>query len=134
MLCADGFRAQALIIGVYIGEAMVSSRQQGERLRKQRERQKDYRDRLKAERKPTRDDIARIVLHFMVLLASEADDPRSLDQLINRVLEALKEQGFNEDASLDVLDDLIAKYTKTNWGFRRKVHLKPGRASDDTKH
>ncbi|SPL62325.1 hypothetical protein OHAE_5393 [Ochrobactrum soli] len=113
---------------------MVSSRQQGERLRKQRERQKDYRDRLKAERKPTRDDIARIVLHFMVLLASEADDPRSLDQLINRVLEALKEQGFNEDASLDVLDDLIAKYTKTNWGFRRKVHLKPGRASDDTKH
>lgn len=41
----------------------------------------------------------------MVLLASEADDPRSLDQLINRVLEALKEQGFDEDASLEVLDE-----------------------------
>ncbi len=113
---------------------MTSSRQQSERLRKQRERQKNYRDRLKADRKPTRDDIARIVLHFMVLLASEADDPRSLDQLINRVLEALKDQGFDEEASLDVLDDLIAKYTKTNWGFRRKVHLMPGRAPDGPEH
>ncbi|MEJ5022949.1 hypothetical protein WH297_24925 [Ochrobactrum vermis] len=111
---------------------MASSRQQSERLRKQRERQKNYRDRLKADRKPTRDDIARIVLHFMVLLASEADDPRSLDQLINRVLEALKEQGYDEDASLDVLDDLIAKYTKTNWGFRRKMHLGADKVLDGT--
>ena len=39
---------------------MTSNKQQAERLRKQRERQKEYRARLRAERKPTRDDVARV--------------------------------------------------------------------------
>lgn len=105
---------------------MASSKQQAERLRKQRERQKIYRDRLKADRKPTRDDIARVVLHFVVMHASKADDPQSLDRFTKRVLKTLKAQGFDEDASLDVFDDLIAKYTKKNWGFRRKTHMVDG--------
>jgi len=44
---------------------MTSSRQQSERLRKQRERQKDYRDRLRIQRKPTRDHIARGPVGFL---------------------------------------------------------------------
>lgn len=47
------------------------SKEQAERLRKQRERQRVYRLRLKAERRPSRDDIARVVLLFMIVRASK---------------------------------------------------------------
>jgi hypothetical protein len=87
---------------------MASNWQQSERLRKQCERQKDYRDRLRAERKPTRDDIVRVLLHY-----------------------GLADQGFDKDASLGVIDDLIDKYTKRGWDFRRKVHLMPPGDADD---
>lgn len=110
-------------ISFTLGEAMSLSRQQAERLRKQRERQKIYRAQLKAERKPTRDDIARVVLHFMIVRAANDKDRGFLDQFIDLILADLKTQGFDEATSLDVLDDLIIKYTKMNWDFRRKIHL-----------
>ncbi|PWL16590.1 hypothetical protein DKP76_16600 [Falsochrobactrum shanghaiense] len=113
---------------------MASSRQQSERLRKQRERQKDYRDRLRAERKPTRDDIARVLLHFMIVKAVKSGNQDGTEKLIDMLLDALADQGFDKDASLEVIDDLIVRYTKSGWDFRRKVHLKSGRASDGTKH
>jgi len=102
------------------------SREQAERLRKQRERQRAYRDRLKAERRPSRDDIARVVLHFMIVRASKDENNGFLEQLTDLILKGLKSQGFDEDASLDVLDDLIAKYATSTWGFRRKTHMLQG--------
>ncbi|KAB2784135.1 hypothetical protein F9K97_18840 [Brucella anthropi] len=113
---------------------MASNRQQSERLRKQRERQKDYRDRLRAERKPTRDDIARVLLHFMIVKAVKSGNQDGMEKLIDMLLDALKGQGFDKDASLEVIDDLIVRYTKSGWDFRRKVHLSAGELVGDTEH
>lgn len=121
--CADGFWAHCLIEDADFGELMRSlSKEQAERLRKQRERQRVYRLRLKAERRPSRDDIARVVLLFMIVRASKDWNHRFLEQLTDLILKGLKSQGFDEDASLDVLDDLIAKYATSTCGFRRKIH------------
>jgi len=46
-----------------------------------------------------------------------------MEKLISMLLDALADQGFDKDASLDVIDDLIARYTKGGWDFRRKTHL-----------
>ncbi len=113
---------------------MTSSRQQSERLRKQRERQKDYRDRLRVQRKPTRDDIARVLLHFMIVKAVKSGNQDGTEKLIDMLLDALADQGFDKDASLEVIDDLIVRYTKSGWDFRRKMHLRPGGVLDDTEH
>jgi len=102
---------------------MATSRQDAERLGKQRERQRRYRDRQRAERRPGRDDIARILLHFMIVKAVKSEDTVAMEKLITMLLDALKGQGFDEDASLDVVEDLIFRYTKRGWDFRRKIHL-----------
>jgi len=102
---------------------MATSRQDAERLGKQRERQRRYRDRQRAERRPGRDDIARILLHFMIVKAVKSADTVAMEKLITMLLDALKGQGFDEDASLDVVEDLIFRYTKRGWDFRRKIHL-----------
>ncbi|MEE9922386.1 MAG: hypothetical protein PBV01_03235 [Brucella anthropi] len=110
---------------------MASNRQQAERLRKQRERQKEYRDRLRAERKPTRDDVARVFLHFMIAKAMRSGNQDGMEKLIDMLLDGLADQGFDKDASLDVIDDLIDRYTKRGWDFRRKVHLMSHEGADD---
>ena len=110
---------------------MASSKQQAERLRKQRERQKEYRDRMRAERKPTRDDVARVFLHFMIAKAMKSGNQDGMEKLIDLLLDGLADQGFDKDASLDAIDDLIDRYTKRGWDFRRKVHLMPHGDADD---
>ena len=103
---------------------MATSRQQAEQqLRKQRERQQEYRERLRAERRPGRDDVARILLHFMIVKAVKSGDKDGMEKLIDMLLNALAAQGFDRDASLDVIEDLIFRYTRRGWDFRRKVHL-----------
>ena len=102
---------------------MATSRQQAERLREQRERQQQYRDRLRVERRPNRDDVARVLLHFMIIKAQKSGDKGGMEKLVSMLLDALADQGFDKDASLDVIDDLIERYTKRGWEFRRKVHL-----------
>lgn len=103
---------------------MATSRQQAEQqLRKQRERQQEYRERLRAERRPGRDDVARILLHFMIIKAQKSGDKGGMEKLVSMLLDALADQGFDKGASLDVIDDLIERYTKRGWEFRRKVHL-----------
>lgn len=102
---------------------MATSKEQAERLRKQRIRQQEYRDRLRAERRPDRDDVARVFLHFMIVKAVKSGDKDGMEKLIDMLLDALAAQGFDRDASLDVIEDLIFRYTKRGWDFRRKVHL-----------
>jgi len=59
----------------------------------------------------------------MIVKAVKTGDKDGMEKLIDMLLDALAGQGFDEDASLDVIDDLIARYTKGGWEFRRKVHL-----------
>ena len=92
----------------------------------QRERQRAYRERLKAERRPGRDDVARVLLHFVIAEnASRPDRKGRLDALQDVIVGCLVDQGFEERASHAVFDDLVERYTKEGWGFRRKGHLDP---------
>jgi len=59
----------------------------------------------------------------MIVKAVKSEDTVAMEKLITMLLDALKGQGFDEDASLDVVEDLIFRYTKRGWDFRRKIHL-----------
>ena len=73
-----------------------------------------------------RDDVARVLLHFVIAEnASRADRRGRLEALQDVIVERLVEQGFDERASHAVFDDLVERYTKEGWGFRRKAHLEP---------
>ncbi len=94
-----------------------------ERLRKQRERQQGLRAAALSEKRPTRDDVARMALFWMVSNMAQKAEKGVLDEFHDRMVKLLKDQGFDEMASDEVLDDLIRKYSTGNWPFRRKVHL-----------
>ena len=61
----------------------------------------------------------------MIVKAQKSGDKGGMEKLISMLLDALADQGFDKDASLDVLEDLIFRYTKLGWDFRRKTHLTP---------
>ena len=96
----------------------------------QRERQRAYRQRLKQERRPGRDDIARILLHAVVTRSVALGRRDELEKTVDLIVDRLGEQGFDVHASYEAFDDLIEKYTRADWGFRRKVHLANGHMSD----
>lgn len=91
----------------------------------QRERQQQLRELAKMERKPSRDDIARILLHWTITRASEAGHMSKLDRVEDEIVARLVAQGFDERKSYEVFDDIVERYTKRRWGFRRKIHLTP---------
>lgn len=103
---------------------MTVSKQERERLRKQRERQQLNRQRTKLERKPSRDDIARVFLHMFIMKCHKTDQMHMLDGFCDMIVKRLKSQGFDKDASYTVIDELIEKYTKSDWQFLRKLHLR----------
>ena len=90
----------------------------------QRLRQQQYREKLKAQRKPGRDDIARVALHWIIVQSEEKGQGSGLAKLENKVVARLAEQGFDLNASYEAFEDLIDKYTGQRWDFRRKPHLR----------
>ncbi len=98
------------------------------RNREQRERQQKVRDANRKARRPDRDDVARTALFMTISSIAAKGAFDVLDDFHERVVAMLVEQGFDERASDDVFDELVAKYRTGSWPFRRKVHLLP---SDD---
>ena len=94
-----------------------------DRLKERAEYQRAYRARQKAERKPSRDDVARIVLHWEIGRALTIQS-RKLDRLETVVVEGLVEQGFERDAAKHRFDEIVDRYEK-GWDFRLKPHLGP---------
>ena len=101
---------------------MAQSRQQ--KLARQRERQRAYRAEIKAGRKPSRDDIARTLLHWAITQNLKHDRDAELFRLHDAVVDELVAQGFDKRASDAVFDDLIDKY-RGGWTFLRKQYLQP---------
>jgi hypothetical protein len=101
---------------------MVQSRR--DRLDRQRERQRAYRAKMKSRRRPSRDDIARALLHFMVTKALERGGEEDLFRLQDQMVELLAGQGFDRKASEAAFEDLVERY-RSGWRFQRKVHLGP---------
>lgn len=95
------------------------------RSEEQRERQQALRDQAKRERKPSRDDIARALLHWSITGSAAKGQMETLFRVEDEVVARLVGQGFDEGKAYEVFDDLIERYTKRRWEFRRKVHLTP---------
>lgn len=106
---------------------MAQSRR--EKLDKQRERQRAVRTARKAEKKPSRDDIARALLHYAIVQNLKLGRGQELDRLQASIVEELAIQGFDRKASDAVFDDLIDKYG-SGWTFQRKCHLQNDAGAD----
>jgi len=93
------------------------------RLAEQRERQQVYRKRIKSERRPSRDDIARVLLHVVITRSAARDKLDELEKFGDLIVDRLVEQGFDKRVSFDAFDQLVDKYVKQGWEFRRKTHI-----------
>lgn len=100
---------------------MAQSRRQ--RLDRQRERQRTLRAEASAKRKPSRDDIARTLLHWAITENIRHDREDELDRLQMQVVDRLVAQGFDRQASDTAWDALVDKY-RNGWAFQSKRHLK----------
>jgi hypothetical protein len=89
----------------------------------QRDRQQKLRDANRKARRPDRDDIARTALFMTISSMAKRGATDVLDDFHQRVVAMLVQQGFDEQASDELFDDLVAKYRTGAWPFRRKVHL-----------
>jgi hypothetical protein len=97
-----------------------------QRNEKQRLRQQNIRQSAKDLKRPSRDDLARMLLWQMITLVQKADGTnkqQALDGLCNKIVSGLVKQGFNERQSEDVFDDLAKKYASSLPPFRVKRHL-----------
>lgn len=89
-------------------------------------RQQRVRDEAKVRRRPSRDDLARILLWQMITTARErADSHIALGKLRDVLVEQLERQGFDDRESEDVFEELADKYADGLFPFRPKRHLKP---------
>lgn len=107
---------------------MAQSRR--EKLDKQQQRQRAVRAAQKAECKPSRDDIARALLHYAIVQNLKLGRGRELDRLQASIVEELAAQGFDRKASDGVFDDLVDKYS-AGWTFQRKRHLQIDTGGDN---
>lgn len=93
------------------------------RLREQRQRQADYRTRLKEKRAPTSMDLARVALHFLLTQADKKLKPEDYLHFRSDLCKRLENQGFENEAAKTLFDNLVEKYTGKDFAFRRKGHL-----------
>ena len=100
------------------------------RLAEQRERQQVYRKRIKSERRPSRDDIARVLLHVVITRSAARDKLDELEKFGDLIVDRLVEQGFDKRVSYDAFDQLVDKYVKQGWEFRKKTHIGDGVPND----
>ena len=105
---------------------MVVAKRGNKRLTEQRARQQVYRKRVKTERRPSRDDIARVLLHLIITRSAARDKLDELEKFGDLIIERLVEQGFDRRVSYDAFDQLVEKYVKQGWEFRKKTHIGPG--------
>lgn len=91
----------------------------------QRVRQKRVRDQARERRRPSRDDLARVLLWQMIMAAQKSNigQRKALDGLRDKIIDGLELQGFDARESEDVFDDLAKRYRNGVFPFRRKRHL-----------
>lgn len=93
----------------------------------QRARQQRVRDQARERRRPSRDDLARVLLWQMIKAAERSNlgQRKALDGLRDKIIDGLELQGFDVRESEDVFDDLAKRYANGVFPFRRKRHLEP---------
>lgn len=87
-------------------------------------RQRHVRDAAKARCRPSRDDLARVLLWQMITAAQERADARvALDKLSEAIVGELERQGFDVRESENVFEELADRYSDGLFPFRPKRHL-----------
>ena len=102
-----------------------------QRLTQQRERQRLYRAKMKAARKPSRDDIARVLLYFTIAENFKRGREQEVFRLQDQIVNGLVGQGFDRAASNAAFEELIDKY-RSGWDFQRKPHLGAADSSSES--
>ncbi|WP_413710660.1 hypothetical protein [Rhizobium sp. Rhizsp82] len=87
-----------------------------------KEQQKAYREEQKRLKRPSRDDVARVALRWLIVSAFQRG-PRFLDAAEEAILFELTEFGFDPAQAAGAIEDLVEKYTRGRWNFQRKHHL-----------
>lgn len=85
--------------------------------------QRAYRRQQMAQRKPARDDVARVALHWIITEALRRNKQGELVKWCDLIVTRLSEQGFDRDAARIRIGHLVEQYEK-GWAFQQKVHLK----------
>ena len=89
-------------------------------------RQQRVREQTKARRRPTRDDLARVLLWQMITAAQSHKDPdRALGKVRDSIVDDLERQGFEVRESENVFHELADRYSDGLYPFRPKRHLAP---------
>jgi hypothetical protein len=99
-----------------------------ERLRKQREYQREYRKRIKASREPDRDEIARELLHYAITENLKHGREKELWVLADAVIDRLVARGFNAKAAENAFIGIVDRY-EAGWTFQGRGHLLPQRVA-----
>ena len=98
-----------------------------QRNEEQRLRQSHVRKAAKELRRPSRDDLARMLLWQMINGLQHnkkvTNRQQELDNLCNMIVSGLVKQGFDEGQSEEVFDDLAKRYASSMPPFRIKRHL-----------
>lgn len=104
-----------------------------QRAAEQKLRQKELRDAARDKRRPSRDDIARLLLWQMITGVSEnrSDRRQVLDRLRDEIVDGLEQQRFDVRESEDVFEELVVKYVNGPSPFRPKRHLQKGAGGSD---
>lgn len=98
----------------------------------QRRRQSELRQRNREKCRPSRDDVARVVLWQVITRVHHAGKTEEWHRILDGILEQLVEQGFDERESDLVIEELVERYTSGRGGFRLKRHLEDaGEPSSD---
>jgi len=99
------------------------ARDQATRLEKQRVRQREYRARLKAERRPSNEDLARALLDVVLTHYLERGRDKDPTRFMDRVANRLQDLGFSKEATRKVWFDLEDRYI-AGWSLlRQRVSL-----------
>ncbi|MEN3794557.1 hypothetical protein [Fulvimarina sp. MAC3] len=93
------------------------------RLADQRARQQALRERHRIERKPSRDDVARVLLHWIFSGLTADNKAAAFGQVYNAVLPRLVEQGFDKAKAGERIEEIYDRY-EAGWTFRGKGHLR----------
>jgi hypothetical protein len=98
-----------------------------ERNEQQRVRQLSVRKTAKELKKPSRDDIARMLLWQMITgiqknkQKDKAGKEKMLIDLLNSIVNGLESQGFDAQQSEDAFEALVDKYANSSSPFRETV-------------
>lgn len=105
----------------------MSKRSKREINAEQRARQKRVREEARDRLRPSRDDLARMLLWKMIMSAGKHRLGRreALDRLRDEIVDGLELQGFDVRESEGVFEDLAERYADGLFPFRPKRHLKP---------